>query len=691
MKCVSIYLMHPLRLAKVTACLTGKDSLSSFSSFLFSNYCMKNCVRLGMPLWGGTLLGLATLAHPAAAQVSDTPDIQVFSSSSQKTQPYLSINLATGYLLLAANTATPPPIRLQQGYYYSNDDGNTWSGQDLLPNNGRTFGDQAYGNSPSTAIGTDGQAYIGTDTPGTYASHGFPDGYFVQSSSNNGASWSNQVVGAGPGEYWLHPRLTADNNSPSTSSYASRLYCTWFSGYQQPSAPAIMFNYRAPNQTFTTPQYISNYYEPGDGPTVATGINGEVFVAWASYVGSSFATGVGFNKSLDGGATFGTATQAFAYTGISNWSYGTPGINATFGNTVINDYPSIAVDKSCRHPNRIYIAFPTRASGKGTIDVRYSDNNGTSWSAATTVSLAAGRQSWHPTIAVDDVTGDVSVIYSCFDTASGFVTNTYVAHSADGTSYQNIKVSDVSHLTRGVPYYNGGYLGAHSAIVAHGGKAYPVWSDNRTGTWQLYLSKLNYYQIAGPTLVCTDGSTFSITSALPPGATVNWGVQGSDIASNFTVYRGTGPTFYTSARLNGPGTINASISICGKTIIPAPLQVNTQNYACGVGTESRVALSAPAPAASSASSAPLFSVYPNPASDVLWVRLPASESATASESPSQVARIYKSNGQLVKQWALSADQPEQKINVDNFASGLYYIVLTDNQSITNRRAFVVQH
>lgn len=646
---------------------------------------MKNHVLFGVPLWGGALLGLATLAHPAVAQVSDTPDIQVLSSSSQQTEPYLSINLATGYLLISANTATPPPIRLQQGYYYSNDDGNTWSGQDLLPNNGSTNGSQYVGNSPSTAIGADGQAYIGTETPLTYASHGYPDGYFVQSSSNNGATWSNQVVGAGPGEYWMHPRLTADNNSPSTSNYSSRLYCTWYSAFQQPSAPTIVFNYRAPGQSFSSPQYISNYYEPGDGATVATGINGEVFVAWASYAGSS--PSIGFNKSLDGGVTFGTAAQAFAYTGIgTNWSYGTVGPSATFGNTAVNDYPSIAVDKSCRHPNRIYIAFATRASGKATIDVRYSDNNGTSWSSATTVSLAAGRQSWHPTIAVDDVTGDVSVIYSCFDTASGFVTNTYVAHSADGTSYQNIKVSDVSHINRGVPYYQAGYIGAHSAIVAHGGKAYPVWSDNRTGTWQLYLSKLNYYQIAGPTVVCTDGATFSITSALPAGATVNWGVQGSDIASNFNVYQGTGPTFYTSSRLNGPGVINASISICGKTLVPSPLKVNTTNYPCGAGTDARPALSA-----SALPTTPYFSVYPNPASDALWVQLPTAESSSPAETESQAARIYKNNGQLVRQLTLSNNQPAQKIDVDNLASGLYYILLTDTKGVTNRRVFVVQH
>jgi hypothetical protein len=157
----------------------------------------------------------------------------------------------------------------------------------------------------------------------------------------------------------------------------------------------------------------------------------------------------------------------------------------------------MAVDKSTGpHRGRIYVTYPTKKDhyGKAIVQVRYSDDEGKNWSPATTVSIPKGKQNFFPWIAVDDATGEVWVVYDTFDETTDYATNVYVAYSADGgDTWLNQKVSDVSHITAPIDnyYFAYGYAGDYIGIAAYGGKAYPIWHDNRNGTWQLYCSPVS--------------------------------------------------------------------------------------------------------------------------------------------------------------------------------------------------------
>jgi hypothetical protein len=198
---------------------------------------------------------------------------------------------------------------------------------------------------------------------------------------------------------------------------------------------------------------------------------------------------LGFARSNDGGVSFQPYKVAFKYDGIRAFP-DTP----TFNYTRIADFPGLAVDKSTGpHRGRIYVAYPTKENhvGKAIIQVRYSDDEGQKWSAPKTVSISQGRQNFFPWIAVDDATGEVWAVYYSVDGAKKFETNTYVAYSSNGgATWENQKVSDVSHITAPIndTLFAQGYVGDYIGITAYEGKAYPIWHDDRNGTWQAYCS-----------------------------------------------------------------------------------------------------------------------------------------------------------------------------------------------------------
>ena len=491
-------------------------------------------------------------------------DVRLFPSNNSQTEVHISIDKTNPINLIAScNVVKSNGVSI--GYYYSHDGGQTWAGSDFLPNSGQTEGD------PATAYDSGGRAYlVGIASTG--------DSYRVQSSGDKGNNWTNQVTGASPLEFEFDKEMIAADNVPN-SPYSNTLYTAW-TIFGVGSSTTIKVNHStdrlqaARGQSFSAPVTLVTPTAGHDtGTNVQTGPNGEVYVCWADYpTRSGAASGIGFARSTNGGNNFTVIPVAFTKAGIE--------VNGTspdplFNNTRVNDFPAMAVDKGTMHPGRIYIAYPAKENGNGKaiIQVRFSDNQGTSWSAPVTVSIAAGRQNWFPWIAVDDCTGDVSVIYYSFDTPSGFATNTYVAYSQDGgASFRNLKVSDAPHTPTAVSGANSGYAGDYIGITAYGGKAYPTWADNRTGNWQLYTSPVSYNSITGPDQVCSSSSTVPFRG---PTAATNWSWSATP-ANLFTTSTAQGSQIVTAAAAGaqGTGTITATLpggcAVLTKTVLVGP-------------------------------------------------------------------------------------------------------------------------
>lgn len=494
---------------------------------------------------------LKTQASLRTSSITDNADVRVFPSVHPQSEVHISVDrFSANHLIASANTYIYGSGNgYHQGYYYSLDGGASWQGNDILQN---TYGEE-YGD-PSTAYSADSRAYISTMRPA--------DGYYLQSSTNAGVTWGNLNIALD--EHGFDKDMIVVDNEPS-SPYVNRYYAAW-THLITGSNIVVEFQRSLDNgNTFSAPITLKN--GKGFGTNVQTGPNGEVYVCWADYNASAEENpvGLGFTRSLDGGTTFSNFTRVFDYVG-------TGGINTNLNNIDYHALPAMAVDKSnSSHRGRIYVTYPTKENGNGKliIQVRYSDNQGTTWSAPATVNIPSGRQNFMPWIAVDNCTGEIWVVYYSFDTASGFETNTYVALSVDGgVTWENQKVSDVSHTTAPIDntLFRTGYCGDYIGITAHGGRANPIWHDNRNGTWQLYTSMVSSSAInstiSGSNSFCSN-ATYTLNN-LPSGYSIlSWQTTPSTAA---TVSSSNGNTVTVVKNQGGTFSLTANIGKCGASI-----------------------------------------------------------------------------------------------------------------------------
>lgn len=408
---------------------------------------------------------------PAAIGATDGRDVQIFPSKDTQTEVTIIINKKNPQNLIAScNTfGAGSNHYFNQGYFSTHDGGAHWTGSDYIPGLDPSAINQF--STPSLAFTTDTVAIK------TTAKRAF--GYYLNKSYNGGISFTTPVTVDSNSIYVFDPRIAVDD-APA-SQYKNNFYAAWVDGFNE----TIGFN-RSTDAARTFSNEITVGPAGGQGPSVQTGVNGEVYVCWAN---GDPSTGCGFTKSLDGGITFTPSTIAFPYAGIR-----TDYTSYIFNFTRTVDFPSMAVDKSNgAHRGRIYIAYPSKETGKAVIYVRYSDDKGATWSAGKAVSITNASQSFLPSITVDDVTGNVYVDYFAFDNPNvSYSTNTYMAGSANGgTIWRNLKVSDAPHITHAVNNnaFEEGTYGRYIGIAAYNNIVYPAWMDSRTGTYQIYVSK----------------------------------------------------------------------------------------------------------------------------------------------------------------------------------------------------------
>jgi hypothetical protein len=426
---------------------------------------------------------LVTKANPPAAGLSDGPDVQILPSSNVQSEVMIALNKANPNNLLVSTNTLLGPVTYNQGFYSSSNGGASWTGSDQLQG---IAGNKIDGD-PSVAFSADGTAFMTSIGGGVFGTAG----YWFQKSTDGGQNWSTGVKG-NSGANFDKEMIASDNLS--TSPFANNFYCGW-TDFNTGNG-AVAFNKSTDKgTTFSTKLILrSGTIGFGQGVNVQTGINGEVYVCWADHtqVVSPFkADGMGFAKSTNGGVSFTPYSVIFPYRGTR-----VDNTDATYNFTRVNDFPSMAVDKSTRsHRGRIYIAYPeaNQVDNHSEIKVRYSDNGGTTWSSGVTVNIPTARQSFFPWVSVDDKNGIVWVVYYALDQATGYSTNTYVAASVNGTQWFNTKVSDVPHITAPIDNNNfaTGYAGDYIGIVAYNAVAHPVWMDNRNGTWQIYTSTVS--------------------------------------------------------------------------------------------------------------------------------------------------------------------------------------------------------
>ena len=327
----------------------------------------------------------------------------------------------------------------------------------------------------------------------------------------------------------------ADNNA--NSAYKGNIYAAW-TDFSMGSGRAV-FSKSTDGGTHWSGSLkvldnVTSYRN--QGTSLAVGPTGIIYVGWANYsCDNCAASEMGFVKSTDGGNTFITynGTVAFTYNGIRYTNGGAP----EFGGIRINDFPCIDVDRSNGNYRGYIYAVVAENTGTDTVnsDIKFarSTNGGTTWQTGFTngtgyVNFIRGKEQFFPWMSVDDVTGRISVTYYSQDT-TGYAVNTYVAISDDGgATFQEYKVSNVSHTPEKITPDPYDYAGDYINVSSYGSKVYPFWMDNRSGglNYKAYFS-YSIYSVdqhhnnnsTFGTVNKWDGSNFSTVGPLP--ATLN--------------------------------------------------------------------------------------------------------------------------------------------------------------------------
>lgn len=310
----------------------------------------------------------------------------------------------------------------------------------------------------------------------------------------------------GQGSFNDKTDLVAD---PATGN----VYAAWSDFHGVTGCNEIFFSRSTDHgRTFSVPLKISSGICGNQGPSIAIGTGGHVYVAWEGNTGGALArtpgavNGAAFVASDDFGKTFGQASLPLTYTpfisaefaGNGSRECGDPPFGCPTGQTFPRfdlAGPSLAADTA--HGTLVMAFQVEQASGQGQIEYVFSADGGASWSAPKPLAPAATGHQFFPWVTASagrvmagwyDSQGDPS--YSptrapCNGAAGGTSAclNVRFAESGDGgkTWGSSIQVTD----TPTNPNYEqfGGrlvpFFGDYLTVAAQGSTVGVVWTDQR--------------------------------------------------------------------------------------------------------------------------------------------------------------------------------------------------------------------
>jgi hypothetical protein len=352
------------------------------------------------------------------------------------------------------------PAYRRVGYSYSSNGGQTWAPSALLDSTLLTG--LLRNSDAAVTVDTAGNFYITTIALNNVNSN---TTLAIYKSTDGGVTFPTaQILAQG---YSEDKEMITTDLVPG-SPYKNNLYISWSRLNLSPDIRLIRSS--DGGQTWSPTVNVSTTSTNGQGSDPAVGINGEVYVTWTSY---SYNTEY-FNKSTDGGLTFGTpVTVATGAAGNIPWSQG--------GTT---QFPSIACDVSGGPRNGyIYIVWCDGRNSDEDCFLSRSTDHGVTWSAPTRINndpVSNGKvQAW-PWIAVND-SGRIAVtFYDTRNTPDNNTIEAWLARSSDGgVTFMNEVISTQQSPTNkpNTDVRFGDYISCdfwHNKIV-------PVWTDERAG------------------------------------------------------------------------------------------------------------------------------------------------------------------------------------------------------------------
>jgi len=417
---------------------------------------------------------------------------------------YLGVDFAEGHISENPNTPGEYFVAMNIDDTHYTMDGHDWSNSNV------SWGGYSVRGDVLTAYDSDGNLYYENMYGASI------QGCVLVKSADNGQTWSTPVVAiSGNDKNWL----AADMTDGPYSNYVYTVMTNSGSGnFARSTNQGVSFQNTFVASTQSLPGMM--VCVGADGATNG----GAVYIVTNS--GGSFASTYTFYQSLDGGSTF-------TYKSAQNFA-GYVGSSVNGRNSVQNmrtrPYPFITADNSNgTYRGRLYLIYASnQPAGNGNqpdIFCRYSDDGGSSWSAAETVNddfPSIGNAQWHPATWCDYETGRLYVQWmDTRDSPTGTHAMIYGAYSDDGgqSFSSNQQISNELMIINCTSCGGGGtprYQGDYNAIVSNPDVSMATWSDFRDGHFDTYTGYFpDYAMLLSPDNSIATGLVASFDVEVP--------------------------------------------------------------------------------------------------------------------------------------------------------------------------------
>lgn len=374
--------------------------------------------------------------------------------------------------------------------YISDDGGKSWIDKNL----GKPFSNWRSTNDPSVAFSDDGTAYLvygGFEIDNGVTEFKGGNAVFFARSEDQGKTWTSHIpVIAHTARQTLdsafEDKYYIESDNSKTSPYYLRLYNPWKRIITRDSSTQIVISHSIDKgTTWSKPIPISPRmtYSSEDTtygqsfPLAEAAPNGDVYVVWNNGIKHA----VGFNKSTDGGETWGEPKLIKYYNIFGTTKKFTQGWRHSLKGTVRAEaYPVIRCDQS-NGPRKGWIYLTWAADQIPNIYFSRSTDGGNTWSDAKIVHSVTENDQFWQWLDVDPITGDLGVMY--FDSRrfpDNMNVECWVSYSSDGgDSWVDRAASDMSSDIRLNPFEENVFAGDYSGMAFYNGIMYPSWVDMR--------------------------------------------------------------------------------------------------------------------------------------------------------------------------------------------------------------------
>ncbi len=456
------------------------------------------------PTWWDKYLFLAqngpmSGGAPTASTIFGNVDVS--NECGPQSETYITLNPNGPSQLTAGSNEI---FRLPMRAYFSSDAGSNWGGVDVpLPPPLSGANDTRFGSDPTLAFDTRGNVFYGFIVVFFSAVLNVPPSngvgingteMAVARSSDGGSSWAPPTeFSFEPGENHFNdkPMITVDQTVGSP--FRDNVYVAWDAAAGGSTGGGIRVGRSSDHGATFVVNRADNPSGPGRsiGAVPFVGPDGTLYVAWNDFS----ANVIGFNRSFDGGVTWGT--QRMIAPKVIPFDIGIPA--ESFRRALV--YPACDTDRSTGpHRGRLYCSWMDLITAVNTgILLAFSDDAGASWSVPAPVGhQSPGTDRFNQWLSVDPVTGDVTVSY--YD-ATGFTTDVLLSRSTDGSVHwrrPDVRVTTQSSNEHdcdgvfpclGINY--GNQQGDYEGLVSFGGVSHPIWTDSRLNLVQFLGCRRN--------------------------------------------------------------------------------------------------------------------------------------------------------------------------------------------------------